>query len=316
MKIVVLDGFTLNPGDLTWDSLENFGECHIYERSTRNEVLQRAIDAEIVITNKVVLDKGILDQLPNLKYIGVSATGYNIVDIKAAKEKGVTVTNVPGYGSSAVAQHTFALILALSNRLTENAQSVNKGKWSKNKDWCFWDFPIMELSGKTIGIVGFGEIGRQVAKIAQGFGMKVISFHKHPERDKMPGVIFVDLETLFSDSDVISLHCPLTEENKGFIDEALLGKMKKSAFLINTSRGPLINEKDLALCLTHKKITGAGLDVLSEEPPQANHPLIGLENCIVTPHNAWAAKESRQRLMNILVNNIEKYMDGSPVNVI
>ncbi len=314
MKIVVLDGYTLNPGDLSWAGLEALGETQIYDRSPREQVLERSIDADILLTNKAIVSKEVIDKCENLKYIGVLATGYNIVDVKAAGEKSVTVSNVPAYGTNSVAQLTFALLLELTNGVGIHSRAVKDGEWTNSADFSFWHQPLTELAGKTFGIVGLGTIGRAVARIALAMDMKVIAHHKHPERDKMDGVSFVGLEECFEQSDVVSLHCPLNDQNKGFVNAALLRKMKPSAFLLNTSRGPLINEADLAEALNKDIISGAALDVLSIEPPALDNPLINAKNCIVTPHIAWATLDARKRLLDKAVENLKMFLTGKPQN--
>ena len=316
MKIVVLDAFAMNPGDLNWEALSQFGETEIYERSSLGETEKRIAGADIVLTNKSILNDELISAAPNLKYIGVMATGYNIVDITAARTRNIIVTNVPSYSTASVAQLTFAFILELTNHTALYAESVKNGDWVKSKDFSYHLKPIMELQDKTLGIIGFGQIGKAVATIAIAFGMKVIASHKHPERDRMEGVKFVDEKTCFSEADIISLHCPLNARNKNFVNQRLLEMMKSSAFLINTSRGGLINEQDLADALNNKRIAGAALDVLSTEPPSANNPLLHAENCLITPHIAWATFESRTRLMEVLVNNINAFVLGKPVNVV
>lgn len=316
MKIVVLDAYAMNPGDLNWDSLIQLGETEIYERSSLKETEKRIADADIVLTNKAVLNKELIDSAPKLKYIGVMATGYNIVDITAANKRNIRVTNVPYYSTASVAQLTFALILELANNTGLYAESVWKGDWIKSKDFSYQLKPIMELQHKTLGIIGFGQTGKAVAKIGIAFGMKVIASHKHPERDQVQGVTFVDEKTCFREADVISLHCPLNEKNVKFVNKELLVIMKRSAFLINTSRGGLINEADLADALNKGIIAGAGLDVLSTEPPDTNNPLLHAKNCLITPHIAWATFEARSRLMDVVVNNIKEFLAGKAENVI
>lgn len=316
MKIVVLDGYTLNPGDLDWGPLENLGEAKIFDRSTAAQILERGADADVILSNKAILDKPVLQKFKNLKLIAVMATGFNNIDIKAAREFGILVCNASNYGSFSVAQHTFALLLELANRCGLHGDSVKNGGWSRSEDWSYQLRPLVELAGKTMGIIGFGNIGQKVAQIAHGFDMKVIATHKHPERDRREGVSFVALADLLKNSDVVSLHCPLTDENKGFINAANLSLMKPSAFLINTSRGPLINERDLKEALEAGKIQGAGLDVLGQEPPSADNPLTSAKNCLVTPHHAWATRESRQRLMDIVVGNVGAFLRGEPRNLV
>ncbi|HBC88654.1 MAG TPA: glycerate dehydrogenase [Lentisphaeria bacterium] len=316
MRIVVLDGFTLNPGDLSWDGLKAIGECEIYDRTPADKTLDRAKDAEIILTNKTVLDRKTISSLLKLKYIGVLATGYNVVDIAAAKERGIIVTNIPTYGTRSVAQMAFALILELAQHVGHHSNTVHDGRWSKSKDFCYWDFPLVELEGLTIGFVGFGRIGQSTAEVAKSFGMKIIAYDNYVKESPVAGARMTDMDTLFRESDIVSLHCPLTDENKGFINKARLGMMKKNAFLINTSRGPLINEQDLADALNSGRIAGAGMDVLSSEPPKEDNPLLKAKNCIVTPHIAWATHAARERLMKIAVNNVKSFIDGKPANVI
>ncbi|MEO8961680.1 MAG: D-2-hydroxyacid dehydrogenase [Ginsengibacter sp.] len=314
MKIVVLDAHAMNPGDLSWDNLKKLGETDIHDRSSVEETPSRIADAEVVLTNKSLLTKEIIDQAPMLRYIGVMATGYNVVDTNAARQKNIVVTNVPAYSTMSVAQLTFAIILEFSVHTVMYAESVRKGDWVLSKDFSYQLVPIMELQHKIIGIVGLGQIGQAVAKIALAFGMKVIASHKHPERDKMEGVTFVDEATCFHDADFVSLHCPLKEDNNQFVNQELLNLMKPSAFLINTSRGALVNEEDLADALNNDRIAGAGLDVLSSEPPAEDNPLLKAKNCLVTPHIGWATFEARSRLMDVVVNNVKAFMDENPVN--
>jgi glycerate dehydrogenase len=316
MKIVVLDAFAMNPGDLSWEKLKNLGDTDIYDRSLPEESRKRVSHAEVILTNKALVNKDIMEAAPNLKYIGVMATGYNVVDITEAHKRNIIVTNVPAYSTASVAQLTFAFILELANHTALYAQSVKNGDWVRSKDFSYHLKPIMELQNKTLGIIGFGQIGQNVAKIALAFGMRVISSHKHPERNKMEGVNFVDEKTCFKEADIVSLHCPLTQDNSEFVNKQLLATMKPKAFLVNTSRGGLVNENDLAEALNHETIAGAALDVLSTEPPSANNPLLHAKNCLINPHVAWATFESRARLMDVVVNNIESFLKGKPVNVI
>ena len=316
MKIVVLDAFAMNPGDLSWEQLKNIGDLDIYDRSLPEESIKRVADAEIILTNKALVNKDIMEAAPNLKYIGVMATGYNVVDITEAHKRNIVVTNVPAYSTASVAQLTFAFILELANHTALYAQSVENGDWVRSKDFSYHLKPIMELQNKTLGIIGFGQIGQNVAKIALAFGMKVISSHKHPERDKMEGVAFVDEKTCFTEADIVSLHCPLNQDNFEFVNKQLLASMKPKAFLINTSRGGLVNENDLAEALNHEIIAGAALDVLSTEPPSANNPLLHAKNCLINPHVAWATFESRTRLMKTVVNNVKAFLEGKPENVV
>ena len=315
-RIIILDGYTLNPGDLDWTLVEKLGEVTIYDRSSPKEVVKRIVDAEIIITNKVNISREVIMRSPALKYIGVTATGYNIVDVKAATERKIIVTNVPAYGTESVAQHTFALLLELASHVGLHASDVRNGGWSSQPDFAYWKKPLVELHGKIFGIVGLGKIGKAVARIAQGFGMKVLSAHKHPERDAMAGISFIDLESLFLQADVVSLHCPLNEANKEFVNYSLLSKMKRSAFFINVSRGGLVNENDLANALDNEIIAGAALDVLSTEPPPMSNPLLSAKNCIITPHQAWAAQASRSRMMKIVSQNILAFLEGHPQNVV
>jgi glycerate dehydrogenase len=320
MKIVVLDGYTLNPGDLSWEALEALGDFSVYDRTSQEELVERAGEAEIVLTNKVVLDRKVLGRLPKLKYIGVLATGFNVVDVEAARERGIPVTNVPAYSTASVAQMVFALLLELTVHVGHHAHLTRWGHWSESKDFCFWDRPLVELDGLSMGVVGFGAIGRRVAQTAKAFGMNVLVHTAHPENYRQApeaaGVRFVGLDELFSESDVVSLHCPLTPETKGMVDARRLALMKPTAYLINTGRGPLIDEEALAAALKGKKLAGAGLDVLSSEPPPGNNPLLTAPNCFVTPHIAWATKAARERLMATVVANVRAFMDSKPQNVV
>jgi glycerate dehydrogenase len=316
MNIVILDGYTLNPGDLDWSPLHELGQVAIYDRSQKNEIVERAREADALVVNKVVLTEDILDQLPKLKYIGVAATGYNNIDIEATKKRNITVTNVKAYGPASVAQHTFALILALFNRIETHSQSVYAGEWAASADFAYWKTPLTELAGKTIGLIGLGDIGSQVATIAQTFGMKVIAYRKNPTLTEGTHINMVTLDAIFKRSDVVSLHCPLTEETKGLINADTLGLMKKNAILINTGRGPLINESDLAEALKSGIIGGAGLDVLSSEPPAADNPLLYAPNCVITPHIAWATLEARTRLMQMVAANLKAFQSGNPKSVV
>lgn len=315
-KIVVLDGYTLNPGDLSWSKLQALGNVDIYEFSAPDEIISRAHHAAIILVNKTIINADILNQLPHLRCICVTATGYNNVDVITAKNKNIPVCNVSGYGTDAVAQHVFALLLELTNHVGAHHESVQQGDWSRCRDFSYWTSPIVELAGKTMGIYGFGKIGQKVAEIALAFGMQVLATHKHPERDARPGVTFVPLETLFTQSDVITLHAPLTNENTAIVNKNLFNIMKPSAFLINTARGGLIHEADLKEALENNKIAGAGLDVLSEEPPKNGNILFGVKNCIITPHNAWGSVEARERLMEETVQNIAAFEHGTPRNVV
>ncbi len=315
MKIVVLDGYTMNPGDLSWEPLEAIGPCEIYDRTAPEDVLERSWDAEIILTNKVILTRGIIEQLKHLKYIGVLATGYNVVDLQASREKDIVVTNVPNYCSDSVVQMVFAHLLNLTQRVAEHSGPVKEKKWCQSKDFCYWDYPLVELSGLTMGIIGFGQIGRRVAKVADAFGMKVI-YTSRTEKPDSGSAEYVSLEELFKQSDVVTLHCPLTEETEKVIHAEHLKLMKQSAFLINTGRGPLVDERALANALENEEIAGAGVDVLSTEPPDENNPLLNAKNCFITPHIGWATKAARQRLMQITVDNIKAFLQGRPVNVV
>ncbi len=314
MKITVLDGFTTNPGDISWDWLEKLGEYTIYDRTPADLIAERCRDCDIVITNKTPLRKNLLESLPRLKYIGLLSTGFNIVDWEYCKEKNIPVCNIPSYSTSAVAQLVFALILEHTNNVTIHSNSVHAGEWSACMDFCYWKTPLTELSGKTLGIIGFGKIGKAVAKIAYAFGMKVIASTNHPV--PFEGVEFCDKNELLSKSDFISIHCPLTPQTEKMVDSDFLAKMKKSAILINTSRGQVIDEASLAFALKNGIIAGAGLDVLENEPPKSDCPLFGLENCYITPHIAWAGFETRERLMTICRENVEAFISGNPMNLV
>ncbi|MBS1801199.1 MAG: D-2-hydroxyacid dehydrogenase [Acidobacteria bacterium] len=316
MKIVVLDGFVLNPGDNTWASLEKLGDLQVFDRTAATDVHQRAKDADILLVNKVPLDEKSLESLPKLKFISVLATGYNIVDVSAARSHGVVVSNVPDYGTNTVAQYTMAMLLELCHHVGDHARDVEKGAWAASPDWTFWKTPQVELFGKTMGIVGFGRIGQRVAQLAEAFGMRVIYSSRRARAQE--GVAKGDrtLEGLFEEADVVSLHCGLTEENRGMVDRKLLQRMKRSSFLINTARGGLVNEADLADVLNEERIAGAALDVLSAEPPLPGNPLIGAKNCLVTPHMAWSAIEARKRIMQTTVENVRGFLSGAPQNVV
>lgn len=317
MKIVVLDGYTLNPGDISWEGMEVFGDVTVYDRTKAEEVVERIGDAEVVYTNKTPITKDTLDACPNVKFIGVLATGYNIVDIAAAKEKGIPVSNIPTYGTAAVSQYAIALLLELCHHIGEHSDAVKAGEWTSNPDWCFWKYPLVELDGKTMGIIGFGRIGQDTGKIAQALGMKVLAYDafKRPELESET-CHYVDLDTLLKESDVISLHCPLFPDTEGIINKDTIAKMKDGVMIINDSRGPLIVEKDLREALDSGKVAGAAVDVVSTEPIEMDNPLIGAKNVIITPHIAWAPKESRQRLMNIAVDNLKCYVENKPQNVV
>ena len=316
MNIVILDGYTLNPGDQNWAPVNTLGKVTVYDRSSPDQIVERAMDADAVLVNKVILNESVLSQLPKLRYIGVCATGYNNIDINSTNKYGIVVTNVKAYGPASVAQHTFALLLALVNHIELHSQSVRNGDWATSEDFCYWKTPLVELAGKTIGLVGLGDIGSQVAKIASAFGMKVIAYRKNPEQTHNTDIEMVSMETLFKQSDVISLHCPLTEETKDLINAERLLWMKPTAYLLNTGRGPLINEEDLANALKNKTIAGAGLDVLSCEPPRTDNPLITAPNCVITPHIAWASFEARKRLLQMVADNLSAFMEGEATNVV
>lgn len=319
MKIVVLDGYTLNPGDLSWDALAETGELTVYDNTPPELVIERAEGAQIVLTNKTPLTDEIFAMLPDLKYVGVLATGYNVVDIESATRRGIVVTNIPAYSTDSVVQMTFALILELVSHVQLHNQAVHAGEWVKSANFCFWKKPLSELSGKTIGILGFGSIGKGVAAAARAFGMKVLAnsrTHHTSEETDDPFFCFADRNTLFCESDILSLHCPLTEETKEIINRETIETMKSTAILINTARGGLIREGDLADALNCGRIAGAGLDVLSCEPPKADNPLLTAKNCIITPHIAWSTYEARQRLMRIAAENVKSFLAGKPKNVV
>lgn len=317
MKIVVLDGFTENPGDLSWKGFEELGSTTVYDRTESSEIVKRIGDAEIVITNKVPLDASTITACPSIKYIGVLATGFNVVDVKCAADHNIVVANIPTYGTTAVAQFAFALLLEVCHHVGHHSKTVHDGKWSNCPDFCYWDYPLIELAGKTMGVVGFGRIGQAVGKLANAFGMKVLAYDAYQNRDlEHEMCCYADLETTFAQSDVISLHAPLTAETTGMVNQDSIAKMKDGVILINTSRGPLIVEKDLREALLSKKVFAAGLDVVSSEPIAEDNPLLGLENCIITPHIAWAPKEARQRLMDIAVDNLKAFLSGNPINVV
>jgi len=316
MRIVVLDGYTLNPGDLSWDGLREIGHCEIYDRTSPEDVVSRARGAEIVLTNKVVLSHEIVDQLPNLKYIGVLATGYNVVDLEAARERGIPVTNVPTYGTRSVAQMVFAHLLNLTQHVGYHAQTVREGRWSHAPDFCYWDYPMIELADRTMGIVGFGRIGRATARLAMAFGMNVLVFDVFPLTSVPQGVEVVGLDRLFGESDAVSLHVPLTPQTDRLVDAERLATMKPTAFLINTSRGPVIDEQALAAALNADRLAGAGLDVLAVEPPDSQNPLLSAKNCYITPHISWATSSARSRLLNTALENVRAFVDGKDQNVV
>ena len=317
MKIVVLDGYTLNPGDISWEGMEAFGDLTVYDRTKAEDVAERIGDAEVVYTNKTPITKETLDACPNVKFIGVLATGYNIVDTAAAKEKGIPVSNIPTYGTAAVSQFAIGLLLELCHHIGEHSDAVKAGEWTNNPDWCFWKYPLVELDGKTMGIIGFGRIGQDTGKIAQALGMKVLAYDSFPKKElESETCHYADLDTVLRESDVIALHCPLFPDTEGIINKDTIAKMKDGVMIINNSRGPLIVEQDLRDALDSGKVAGAAVDVVSTEPIQMDNPLIGAKNVIITPHISWAPKESRQRLMDIAVDNLKCYVDGKPQNVV
>ncbi len=314
MKIVVLDGYGLNPGDLSWSAWEALGELKVYDRTSPSELLERSEGAEVLITNKTLITAKDMGSLPELKYIGVLATGYNVIDIDAAKAHGVVVTNIPAYSTNSVAQMVFAHILNITQRVGYYAGENVKGRWTNSADFCYWDTDLVELDGKKMGIVGYGNIGKATARIALAFGMEVLAYTSKDQKDLPLGVKKVTLDELFSESDVVSLHCPLTPDTKELVNANRLKTMKPGAILINTGRGPLVNEQDLADALNEGRIAGAGLDVLSIEPSVAGNPLLSAKNCFITPHIAWATKEARTRLMDIAINNLRSYQEGNIIN--
>jgi glycerate dehydrogenase len=316
MKIVVLDGYTLNPGDLSWEGLRALGPCEIYDRTFPDQVPDRMADAHIALTNKALVARTAIEQSAQLRYIGVLATGYNIVDVEAAAERGIPVANVPTYGSRSVAQHVFAHVLAFAHHIEHHARSVVEGRWSASPDFCYWDHPLIELAGKTMGIVGFGRIGRATAELALAFGMNVVAHDPVPPADLPPGIRLAGLEDVFRESDFLSLHCPLAPQTERVVNAQRLALMKPTAVLINTGRGPLVDEQALAAALREGRIAAAGLDVLATEPPPRDNPLLTARNCLITPHIAWATKEARARLMQIVVDNVRAFLDGRPQNVV
>ncbi len=317
MKLTILDGYCVNPGDLSWDTLRQFGEVQIFDRTRVDEVVERAAGAAILLLNKTPMPGYVLRQLPDLRYIGVLATGYNVVDVEVAAGQGIVVTNIPTYGTASVAQFVFALLLELCHNVKLHSDAVRAGEWAHNPDWSFWKSPLMELSGKTMGIVGFGRIGRQVGRIADAMGMRVIAIDTyHGDEPAFSAFRWASLDEVLRESDVVSLHSPLFPETRGMIDAESLSHMKPTAFLINTSRGPLIVDRDLADALNAGRLAGAGLDVLTVEPPTEHNPLLSARNCLVTPHIAWATKEARSRLMELAVGNITAFLAGDPRNVV
>lgn len=316
MKLVILDGHTANPGDLSWDGLRDLVEYEVYERSSPEQTMARAADATAVLTNKAVVDARVIAALPQLRYIGVVATGCNVVDLAAASRRGIVVSNVPDYGTASVAQATFALLLELTNRVGHHAQTVRDGRWSQSADFCYWDYPQIELAGLTLGIVGFGQIGRAVARIAAAFGMHVRACAGAPSGTVRDGVHLADLASVFRASDVLTLHCPLTPDTRELVDAVRLAQMKPTAFLVNTARGGLVCDADLAAALNEDRLAGAALDVLTVEPPTADNPLLHAKNCLITPHLAWAARAARARLIQQAIDNVRAFVSGHPINVV
>jgi len=319
MKIVVLDGYTENPGDLSWAALEALGELTVYDRSSltdENEIISRIGDSEVVYTNKTPISRRVMDACPNIKFISVLATGYNIVDYVCAREKGIPVTNVPTYGTAAVGQFAIALLLEICHHVAHHSDAVYQGRWETSADWCFWDYPLIELAGKTMGIIGFGRIGQQTGRIAKAMGMNIIAYDNIRSDSGRSIGEYVDLDTLLAVSDVIALHCPLFPETQGIINKDTIAKMKDGVIILNNSRGPLVVEQDLADALNTGKVYAAGLDVVSTEPIKGDNPLLKAKNCIITPHISWAPKESRQRIMDCAEANLKAYLAGNPVNVV
>jgi glycerate dehydrogenase len=317
MKIVVLDGHTLNPGDISWDALKKLGDVDLYDRTAPDQVLERSKGADVLLSNKIPINEVVINQLPGLKYIGVLATGYNVIDVEAAKKKGIIVTNVPGYGTASVVQLTFALLLELTHHVQRHSDSVMNGDWARSADFSYWNYPLVELAGKTIGIIGFGNIGQKVGDVATAFGMNIIGNSRtRTDQSARKNFRWADIPELLEQSDVVSIHCPLFPETKGLINAENLKRMKSSAYLLNTSRGPIVVDQDLADALNNGTIAGAGIDVLSAEPPPADNPLFKAKNCIITPHIAWATKEARVRLMDSVGANLSAFLNGSPVNVV
>ena len=320
MKIVVLDGYTLNPGDLDWKGLESLGECTVYDRTSltdTEEVIQRIGDAEVVYTNKTPLPEKVFEECKNLKFVGVLATGYNVVDITAARKRNIPVANIPTYGTAAVGQFAIALLLEICHHIGYHSKVVHEGKWAANPDWCFWDYPLIELDGKTMGIIGYGRIGQATGRIAQALGMKILAYYSYRnpalESDTCN---YTDLDEVLSKSDVIALHCPLFPETEKMINRSTIAKMKDGVIILNNSRGQLINEQDLANALNSGKVAAAGLDVVSTEPIKSDNPLLTAKNCLITPHISWAPKESRKRLMDIAVSNLQEFLKGTPKNIV
>ncbi len=315
-KIVILDGYTENPGDLSWAPFEALGEVTVYDRTPVDKIIPRIGSAEIVITNKTPLRRETLDACPSIRYIGVLATGYDVVDVQAARERGIPVTNVPSYGTAAVGQYAIAMLLEICHHVAHHAQAVRDGRWQACPDWCFWDYPLIELDGKTMGVIGFGRIGRQTARIAKAMGMHILAYDNTPCDEGRAIGDYVSLDTLYAQSDVIALHCPLFPETRGMICKQSIAKMKDGVILLNNSRGPLINEQDLADALESGKVYAAGLDVVSTEPIAGDNPLLHAKNCFITPHISWASRESRARIMDMAANNLSQWLAGTPIHVV
>ncbi len=316
MLLVYLDAYTLNPGDLSWEAIQSLGDVILYDRTAPDQIVDRARNADLVLTNKVKLNQQTLRQLPNLRYVGVTATGYDIVDVAAAREQGIVVTNVKGYSTDSVAQLTFALLLELTHQAGRHSSSVRAGEWVSSPDFSYALSSLVELAGKTLGLIGYGDIGQKVARIGQAFGMNVLVNRRHPASESTDGIIWADQETVFAKSDVVSLHCPATPDTIGLVNRDRLGRMKPSAYLINTSRGSLLDEPAVANALNEGRLAGAAVDVLSIEPPSADNPLLTACNCLITPHIAWASYEARQRLMQAVATNVRAFLEGNPVNVV
>jgi glycerate dehydrogenase len=316
MKIVILDGYTENPGDLSWEGFEKLGELTVYERTSPTETIRHIGEAQAVITNKTLITREVLEACPAVRYIGVLATGFNVVDIAAAKEKNIPVCNIPAYGTAAVGQFAIALLLEICHHIGHHSQEVYAGRWEGNKDWCFWDHPLIELAGKTMGIIGFGRIGQVTGRIAKALGMEVIANDVYPNDTGRAIAEYVLVDELYARSDVIALHCPLLPSTEGIINRGSIANMKDGVIIINNSRGPLIVEQDLADALNSGKVFAAGVDVVSSEPINAENPLLKAKNCFITPHISWASKDSRQRLMDVAVDNLRTFLDGKPVNVV
>ena len=319
MKIVILDGYTENPGDLSWGKLEELGEVTVYDRSSltdETETIERLAGAQVAITNKTPITKKVIDACLDLQFIAVLATGYNVVDYVYAREKGIPVSNVPTYGTAAVGQFAIAMLLEICHHVAHHSETVHAGKWEQSPDWCYWDYPLIELADKTMGIIGFGRIGQQTGRIAKAMGMKVLAYDRYPSDSGRTIGKYVDLDTLLTHSDVVALHCPLFPETQGIINKETIGKMKDGVILLNNSRGPLVVEEDLAEALNTGKVYAAGVDVVSTEPIRGDNPLLKAKNCIITPHISWAPKESRQRIMDATVQNVQAWLKGAPVNVV